>query len=170
MPPEEEWNGAESWSSSLKEPAPVLDILGVKAILPHRYPFLLVDKVIEFIPGKKAVGVKKVTTNEEFFNGHFPERPIMPGVLQLEAMAQVGGIIALQEPITDGKGDFFFAGVNSVKWRRPVVPGDTLVMEMELTAFKPRFGLVKMKGASYVDGQKVVEGEFQFAMVVDKKK
>lgn len=94
----------------------------------------------------------------------------MPGVLQLEAMAQVGGIIALQEPITDGKGDFFFAGVNSVKWRRPVVPGDTLVMEMELTAFKPRFGLVKMKGVSYVDGQKVVEGEFQFAMVVDKKK
>lgn len=80
-------------------------------------------------------------------------------------MAQVGGIVALQEPITDGKGDFFFAGVNNVKWRRPVVPGDTLVMEMELVAFKARFGLVKMKGVAYVDGQKVVEGDFQFAMV-----
>ena len=122
-------------------------------------------QVIEFVPGKKAVGIKKVTANEEFFNGHFPARPIMPGVLQVEAMAQVGGIVALQEPITDGKGDFFFAGVNNVKWRRPVVPGDTLVMEMELTAFKARFGLVKMKGVCYVDGQKVVEGDFQFAMV-----
>jgi len=160
-----EWFGAAKWSDQFKEPEPVFDILKVKDILPHRYPFLLVDKVIEFEPGKKAVGVKKVTTNEEFFNGHFPTRPIMPGVLQLEAMAQVGGIIALQEPITDGKGDFFFAGVTDVKWRRPVVPGDNLIMEMELTAFKPRFGLVKMKGTSYVDGQKVVEGTFQFAMV-----
>ena len=123
--------------------------------------FCTVDKIIEFVPGKKAVGLKTVTTNEEFFNGHFPERPIMPGVLQVEAMAQVGGMIALQQPITDGNGDFFFAGVNNIKWRRPVVPGDTLVMQMELTAFKPRFGLVKMKGSSYVDGQKVVEGDFQ---------
>ena len=89
----------------------------------------------------------------------------MPGVLQVEAMAQVGGMVCLQEPVTDGQGDFFFAGVNNVKWRRPVVPGDTLVMEMELTAFKARFGLCKMKGAAYVDGQKVVEGDFQFAMV-----
>jgi len=167
--PEPEWTGAAAWSDQFKEPEAVFEIEGVKNILPHRYPFLLVDKVIEFLPGKKAVGVKKVTANEEFFNGHFPSRPIMPGVLQLEAMAQVGGIIALQEPITDGKGDFFFAGVTDVKWRRPVVPGDNLVMEMELTAFKPRFGLVKMKGASYVDGQKVVEGTFQFAMVVEKK-
>jgi 3-hydroxyacyl-[acyl-carrier-protein] dehydratase len=126
----EEWKGAEAWSTGFAEPEPVFDILKVKEILPHRYPFLLVDKVIEFIPGKKAVGIKKVTANEEFFNGHFPLRPIMPGVLQVEAMAQVGGIVALQEPITDGKGDFFFAGVNNVKWRRPVVPGDTLVMEM----------------------------------------
>ena len=107
----------------------------------------------------------QVTVNEEYFNGNFPERPIMPGVLQVEAMAQVGGIVSLQEPITDGKGDFFFAGVNNVKWRRPVVPGDTLTMEMELTAFKAKFGLVKMKGVAYVDGQKVVEGDFQFAMV-----
>jgi len=159
------FKGAEQWSKSIAEPKAVFDILKVKGILPHRYPFLLVDKVIEFVPGKKAVGIKKVTANEEFFNGHFPERPIMPGVLQLEAMAQVGGIIALQEPITNGEGDFFFAGVNNVKWRRPVVPGDTLVMEMEMTAFKPRFGLVKMKGASFVDGLKVVEGEFQFAMI-----
>ncbi len=160
-----DWKGASGWSSQFAEPEAVFDINAIKGILPHRYPFLLVDKVIEFVPGKRAVGVKKVTTNEEFFNGHFPERPIMPGVLQVEAMAQVGGIIALQEPITDGQGDFFFAGVNNIKWRRPVVPGDTLVMEMELTAFKPRFGLVKMKGQAFVDGNKVLEGEFQFAMV-----
>jgi len=160
-----EWKGAAGWSAQFAEPEAVFPIGHVKEILPHRYPFLLVDKVIEFEAGKRAVGVKKVTANEEFFNGHFPERPIMPGVLQIEAMAQVGGMVALQEPITDGKGDFFFAGVNNVKWRRPVVPGDTLVMEMELTAFKARFGLVKMKGVSYVDGQKVVEGDFQFAMV-----
>jgi 3-hydroxyacyl-[acyl-carrier-protein] dehydratase len=162
---EEEWTGAEGWSAKFAEPEAVFDILKVKDTLPHRYPFLLVDKIIEFVPGKKAVGVKKVTSNEEFFNGHFPNRPIMPGVLQVEAMAQVGGMVALQEPISDGKGDFFFAGVNNVKWRRPVVPGDTLVMEMELTAFKAKFGLVKMKGKSYVDGQLVVEGDFQFAMV-----
>lgn len=167
-PGEENFKGAAAWSAQIAEPEPVLDILKVKEILPHRYPFLLVDKIIEFVPGKKAVGVKKVTTNEEFFNGHFPERPIMPGVLQVEAMAQVGGIVALQEPVTDGKGDFFFAGVNNVKWRRPVVPGDTLVMEMELVKFNKRFGMVTMKGASYVDGKKVVEGDFQFAMVVSK--
>lgn len=160
-----EWCGAEKWSDAFKEPEAVFPIERVKEILPHRYPFLLVDKVIEFEAGKRAVGVKKVTANEEFFNGHFPARPIMPGVLQLEAMAQVGGLVALQEPITDGKGDFFFAGVNNVKWRRPVVPGDNLIMEMELTAFKPRFGLVKMHGVAYVDGMKVVEGDFQFAMV-----
>ena len=160
-----DWTGAEKWSDSFKEPEAVFDILKIKSVLPHRYPFLLVDKVIEFEAGKRAVGIKKVTTNEEFFNGHFPERPIMPGVLQVEAMAQVGGMIALQEPITDGKGDFFFTSVNKIKWRRPVVPGDTLVMEMEMTAFKKKFGLVKMKGVAYVDGQKVVEGEFQFAMV-----
>merc|ERR1719231_927299 len=157
--------GAEGWSSMIAEPEPVFDILKVKDVLPHRYPFLLVDKIIEFEPGKRAVGIKKVTTNEDFFNGHFPNRPIMPGVLQVEAMAQVGGIIALQEPITDGQGDFFFTSVNNIKWRRPVVPGDTLVMEMEMTAFKKKFGLVKMKGTAAIDGQKVVEGDFQFAMV-----
>jgi len=167
-PPAEEevaWKGASGWSAEIAEPEAVFDIAKIKDVLPHRYPFLLVDKIIEFVPGKKAVGIKKVTVNEEFFNGHFPARPIMPGVLQVEAMAQVGGMVCLQEPVTDGKGDFFFAGVNNVKWRRPVVPGDTLVMEMELTAFKPRFGLVKMKGVCYVDGNKVVEGDFQFAMV-----
>ena len=160
---ESDWKGAAAWSAGFAEPEPIFDILKIKEILPHRYPFLLVDKVIEFEPGKKAVGVKKVTANEEFFNGHFPNRPIMPGVLQVEAMAQVGGIVALQEPVTDGKGDFFFAGVNNVKWRRPVVPGDTLVMEMELTAFKARFGLVKMKGTCYVDGNKVLDDKLRAA-------
>eukprot|EP00611_Tribonema_gayanum_P025619 TRINITY_DN587_c0_g1_i1.p1 TRINITY_DN587_c0_g1~~TRINITY_DN587_c0_g1_i1.p1 ORF type:complete len:194 (+),score=58.95 TRINITY_DN587_c0_g1_i1:68-649(+) len=104
----------------------------IAKILPHRYPFALVDKVIYFEPGKRAVGIKCITNNEPQFTGHFPDRPIMPGVLQVEAMAQLGGIIALQAPISDGKGTFFFGGVDGVKWRKPVVPGDVLVMEVSV--------------------------------------
>jgi 3-hydroxyacyl-[acyl-carrier-protein] dehydratase len=130
---EGEWMGAANLSEQCKDPPTVFGIERIREILPHRYPFLLVDKVIEFEAGKRCVAIKKVTANEEFFNGHFPNRPIMPGVLQVEAMAQVGGLIALQAPISEaggGKGDFFFAGVDNVKWRRPVVPGDTLTMEV----------------------------------------
>ena len=142
-----------------------LNIDEIQKRIPHRPPMLLIDRIISLIPDQSAVGIRMVSVTDPVFAGHFPDYPIMPGVLQVEAMAQVGGLVALQEPITDGKGDFFFAGVNNVKWRRPVVPGDTLVMEMEMTAFKAKFGLVKMKGVCYVDGQKVVEGDFQFAMV-----
>lgn len=206
---EAEWVGGEALSASCKDPETVFGIEKIMSILPHRYPFLLVDKVIAFEPGKRCVAIKKVTVNEEFFNGHFPNRPIMPGVLQVEAMAQVGGLVALQPPISEaggGKGDFFFAGVDNVKWRRPVVPGDTLVMEvraaaalkvdlaraarwrqhsrgcaplpdsqrgipraqMELKAFKERFGIVKMAGKAYVDGKVALEGEFTFALVKPK--
>lgn len=118
-------------------------------ILPHRYPFLLIDRVIAYEPGKRAVAIKNVSINEPHFTGHFPDRPIMPGVLQVEALAQTGGIVMLQHeenPIKDGEGDFFFGGVDRVKWRKPVVPGDTLVMEMTLDSFKPRFGIAKMTG------------------------
>ncbi|KAJ1625845.1 HotDog domain-containing protein [Pavlovales sp. CCMP2436] len=165
------WKGAAALSEQCKDPPTVMSAEQIMAILPHRYPFLLVDKVIEFEPGKRCVAQKKVTVNEEFFNGHFPNRPIMPGVLQVEAMAQVGGLVALQPPISNaagGKGDFFFAGVDRIKWRRPVVPGDTLTMEMELTAFKERFGIVKMAGKAYVDGKIALEGEFTFALVKPK--
>jgi 3-hydroxyacyl-[acyl-carrier-protein] dehydratase len=128
-----EWMGGAKLSEMCKDPPTVMDIAQIMAILPHRYPFLLVDKVIEFEAGKRCVAQKKVTVNEQFFTGHFPNRPIMPGVLQVEAMAQVGGLVALQPPISEaggGKGDFFFAGVDGIKWRRPVVPGDTLTMEV----------------------------------------
>lgn len=163
-----EWVGAQQHSEASKDTDTVFGIERIMEILPHRYPFLLVDKVIEFEPGKRCVGVKKVTMNEQFFTGHFPNRPIMPGVLQVEAMAQVGGLVALQEPVSDaggGKGDFFFAGVDNIRWRRPVVPGDTLVMEMELVSFKARFGIVKMKGKAFVDGKPAVDGDFTFALV-----
>lgn len=144
----------------------VMDISEIMKVLPHRFPFLLVDKVVGYEPGKKAVGVKNVSMNEPQFTGHFPDRPIMPGVLMVEAMAQVGGIVALQPPICDGKAEFFFAGVDDVRFRRPVLPGDTLVMEMKLTSFKKKFGIVKMEGKAFVNGEPALEGSFLFAMKV----
>ncbi|KAA8500038.1 3-hydroxyacyl-acyl-carrier-protein dehydratase FabZ [Porphyridium purpureum] len=129
----------------------VYDTVQIMKILPHRYPFLLLDKVVHYVPGESAIGIKNVSMNEPQFTGHFPDRPIMPGVLQIEAMAQLGGIVMLQEPITDGKGEFFFAAVDNVKWRKPVLPGDTLVMEMTLKAFKKRFGIGKMSGKAMIE-------------------
>ena len=136
------------------------EILG---LLPHRFPFALVDRVIEHIPGKKAVALKNVTINEPQFQGHFPERPLMPGVLIVEAMAQVGGIIVTQMPELP-KGLFVFAGINNVKFRRPVVPGDQLVITCELLSIKrQRFG--KVKGEAHVDGKLVCSGELMFSLV-----
>jgi len=118
-----------------------------------------------FEAGKRAVGIKQVTMNENQFTGHFPERAIMPGVLMIEAMAQLGGLICLQPPVSRGTGTFFFAGIDGVRWKRPVVPGDTLVMEMELVTWKERFGIAKMSGNAFVDGELAVEvKEFTFAM------
>ena len=135
----------------------------IQKLLPHRYPFLLVDKIIDYVPGKKAVGVKNVTINEPHFPGHFPGRPLMPGVLIVEAMAQVGGIVLTQlSPIKDGL--FVFAGIDKVRFRRQVVPGDQLVMTVELLWVKQRrFG--KMQGRAEVDGQLACEGELMFSLV-----
>ena len=136
------------------------EILG---LLPHRFPFALIDRVIEHVPGKKAVALKNVTINEPQFQGHFPERPLMPGVLIVEAMAQVGGIIVTQMPELP-KGLFVFAGINNVKFRRPVVPGDQLVITCELLSIKrQRFG--KVKGEAHVDGNLVCSGELMFSLV-----
>ena len=136
------------------------EILG---LLPHRFPFALVDKVIEHVPGKKAVALKNVTLNEPQFQGHFPERPLMPGVLIVESMAQVGGIIVTQMPDLP-KGLFVFAGINNVKFRRPVVPGDQLVITCELISIKrQRFG--KVKAEAHVDGKLVCSGELMFSLV-----
>ena len=136
------------------------EILG---LLPHRFPFALIDRVIEHVPGKKAVALKNVTINEPQFQGHFPDRPLMPGVLIVESMAQVGGIIVTQMPDLP-KGLFVFAGINNVKFRRPVVPGDQLVITCELLSIKrQRFG--KVKGEAHVGGKLVCSGELMFSLV-----
>jgi len=132
-------------------------------LLPHRYPFALVDKVIEHEPGKKAVAIKNVTLNEPHFQGHFPERPLMPGVLIVEAMAQVSGVIVSQMPDFE-KGLFVFTGIDSVRFRRPVVPGDQLVLSCELISIKrKRFG--KIKGEAKVDDKLVCSGDLMFSLI-----
>uniref|UniRef100_A0A7N0UEK5 3-hydroxyacyl-[acyl-carrier-protein] dehydratase n=1 Tax=Kalanchoe fedtschenkoi TaxID=63787 RepID=A0A7N0UEK5_KALFE len=142
----------------------VMDINQIREILPHRFPFLLVDRVIEYTPGVSAVAIKNVTINDNFFPGHFPERPIMPGVLMVEAMAQVGGIVMLQPDVGGSRENFFFAGIDKVRFRKPVIAGDTLVMRMTLTKLQKRFGIAKMEGKAYVGGEVVCEGEFLMAM------
>ncbi|MBW4660535.1 MAG: 3-hydroxyacyl-ACP dehydratase FabZ [Drouetiella hepatica Uher 2000/2452] len=141
----------------------ILAIEDIHRLLPHRYPFSLVDRIIQYVPGKLAVGLKNVTFNEPHFQGHFPGRPIMPGVLIVEAMAQVGGIIVTQMPDLP-EGLFMFAGIDKVRFRRPVVPGDQLVMTVELLSVKARrFG--KMQGRAEVDGQLAAEGLLTFSLV-----
>ena len=141
---------------------PALDIEGIREILPHRYPFLLVDRITEMEPGKRAIGIKNVTANEPFFQGHFPNRAIMPGVLIIEAMAQVGGVMILA--LEENRGKLAYIGtVNDAKFRRPIVPGDTLVMEVELTRIRGNMG--KVRCAARVDGQEVASAEIMFALV-----
>ncbi|XP_027329512.1 uncharacterized protein LOC113845955 [Abrus precatorius] len=142
----------------------VMDINQIREILPHRFPFLLVDRVIEYNPGVSAVAIKNVTINDNFFPGHFPERPIMPGVLMVEAMAQVGGLVMLQPEVGGSRENFFFAGIDKVRFRKPVIAGDTLVMRMTLTKLQKRFGIAKMEGKAFVGGDVVCEGEFLMAM------
>ncbi|KAL4368433.1 hypothetical protein GQ457_05G014960 [Hibiscus cannabinus] len=146
----------------------VMDINKIREVLPHRFPFLLVDRVIEYNPGVSAVGIKNVTINDNFFPGHFPERPIMPGVLMVEAMAQVGGLVMLQPEVGGSRENFFFAGVDKVRFRKPVIAGDTLVMRMTLIKLQKRFGIAKMEGKAYVGSDLVCEGEF--LMATDKEK
>ena len=143
--------------------SPLLTSEQILNLLPHRYPFALVDRVIEHEPGKRAVAIKNVTINEPQFQGHFPGRPLMPGVLIVEAMAQVGGLIIAQMPELP-KGLFVFAGIDGVRFRRPVVPGDQLRISCELISLKhKRFG--KVRGEVSVDGQRVCSGELMFSLV-----
>lgn len=135
----------------------------IQKLIPHRYPFLLVDRIISYTPGRTATGIKNVTINEPFFQGHFPNRPIMPGVLIIEAMAQVGGIVLTQMPEAVGQLSLF-AAIDKVRFRRPVTPGDQLVMTAELIMLKrKRFG--KVKAWAEVDGKLVAEGELMFSLV-----
>ncbi|NTW05061.1 MAG: 3-hydroxyacyl-ACP dehydratase FabZ, partial [Peptococcaceae bacterium] len=139
----------------------MLDINEIMQIIPHRYPFLMVDKILEVEAGKRAVGIKNVSGNEPFFQGHFPGYPVMPGVLIIEALAQVGAVAMLIMPETKGKLALF-AGIDGVRFRRQVVPGDQLRLEVEITKIRGPIG--KGKAVATVDGQVAAEAELMFAL------
>ena len=143
----------------------IYDSRAIQEILPHRYPFLLVDKIIELEPRIRIVGVKQVTINEHFFAGHFPDAPVMPGVLQIEALAQVGAILALREFENREEKIPFFSGIESARFRRPVVPGDTLMLEV--TALRVGSKVQKMRGVASVDGNVTAEAEIM-SVIADR--
>jgi 3-hydroxyacyl-[acyl-carrier-protein] dehydratase len=135
-----------------------LDIMEILKILPHRYPFLMVDRILDMEPGERITGYKNVTMNDNFFQGHFPSQPVMPGVLILEGMAQVGAILAYQtDPDTVADKLVYFAGIDGAKFRQVVVPGDQLHYEISVTKRKSRFW--KMAGKAYVDGKLAAQAE-----------
>lgn len=135
-----------------------VDIQKVMQLLPHRYPFLLVDRILETEPGKRIVGLKNVTINEPFFQGHFPRQPVMPGVLIIEAMGQTGGVLAAASLPEEEQGQLIiFMGMDKVRFRKPVVPGDQLIFELKV--LKQRRKILKMDGVARVDGQVVAEAE-----------
>jgi 3-hydroxyacyl-[acyl-carrier-protein] dehydratase len=140
----------------------------IQKILPHRYPFLLIDRILDFTLNEKVVGLKNVTVNESFFQGHFPGRPVMPGVLIIEAMAQVGGILAYKSaPQLTAKKLIYFMGMDKVKFRKPVVPGDQLILE--LVALRRGQKVWKMQGRAFVKEDVVAEGEFTAAIIDEKE-
>jgi beta-hydroxyacyl-ACP dehydratase FabZ len=144
----------------------ILDSTAIQEILPHRYPFLLVDKIIEIVPRERIVGIKQVTINEYFFRGHFPEKPVMPGVLIIEALAQCGAILALREFADRSQKVPFFSGIESGRFRRPVVPGDTLTLEV--TALRIGSRVQKMRGEARVDGALAAEAEIM-SVIADRE-
>ncbi len=140
----------------------MMTITDIQKILPHRYPFLLVDKITEMEEGKSITGIKNVTINEPFFQGHFPGNPIMPGVLICEALAQAGAVLLLSMPENKGKLGVF-TGINNFKFRRQVVPGDTLTLQAELLKYRHGMGQAKVKAT--VDGALAAAGEISFAII-----
>ncbi len=136
-----------------------MDIEEIRRVLPHRYPFLLVDRIIELVPGERAIGIKNVSINEPFFHGHYPQKPIMPGVLILEAMAQVGGI-AMRDRVDGDSLVPLFAGIDKARFRRIVVPGDQLHMEVLVKRVKRATG--RVSGRAFVDQEIVAEAELLF--------
>jgi 3-hydroxyacyl-[acyl-carrier-protein] dehydratase len=142
----------------------MMDIHQILKKLPHRYPFLLVDRVLELDPGKRIKALKNVTMNEPFFEGHFPHRPVMPGVLMLEAMAQAAALLAFEVvgSVPDEKSVYYFAGIDAARFKRPVEPGDQLIMDVTLERMKA--GIFKFKGVCTVDGKMVCEAELMCTM------
>ena len=143
----------------------VLDSLEIRATLPHRFPFLLLDRITEFEKGRRIIGIKNVTFNEPFFQGHFPDRPVMPGVLILEVMAQVGGVLALKTSSGISRPVVYLTGIDKAKFRKPVVPGDQLRVEVGVLRHKPPFW--KMQGKAFVESTVVCEAEMT-AMVTEE--
>jgi 3-hydroxyacyl-[acyl-carrier-protein] dehydratase len=145
-----------------------LDIMGVRRLLPHRYPFLLVDRVLECVKGERIKAIKNVTTNEEFFSGHFPHRPVMPGVIIIEALAQAAGILAFvtADVVPDDSTRFFFVGIDKARFRRPVEPGDQLILTATLErSFK---GIWKFSTVAYVGDTEVTSAEMMVAPETNK--
>lgn len=143
----------------------VYDARAIQEILPHRYPFLLVDRIIELVPGEKIIGIKQVSINESFFQGHFPGAPVMPGVLIVEAMAQVGAVYALSQMENRDQKLVLFSGIDNARFRRPVVPGDTLI----LTVTPVRVGsrVQRMRGLAHVDGHLAAEADIM-SVITDR--
>ena len=141
-----------------------IDLQGIMGLLPHRYPMLLVDRILDYEPKEWIRGLKNISFNEEVFQGHFPKRPIFPGVLIVEAMAQTGGCLMMQEFEDRDKKVIYFMGIDAVKFRKPVLPGDQLEMEVKVISMKGR--VCKMRGEAFVDGVKVAEAEFR-SMLMD---
>jgi beta-hydroxyacyl-ACP dehydratase FabZ len=150
----------------MDEPIGVLDIRAILGILPHRYPFLLVDRIVSIEPGKRIVGIKNVTFNEPYFQGHFPGNPVMPGVLIVEAMAQVGAVLLLRGVPDREHKLVYFAGIDGARFRRPVTPGDQVRFEVEV--LKVRSRSARLRGEAFVDGTLVAEAEL-FSSMVDRE-
>ncbi len=144
--------------------AKTFDIQGIMDLLPHRYPMLLVDRIVDYAEGEWIRGVKNITMGDPIFQGHFPKQPVFPGVLIIEAMAQTGGCLILQKFPDRSRKVIYFMSIDAVKFRKPVVPGDQLVMEVKVVYNKGK--ICKMRGEAFVDGQKAAEAEFM-SMLID---
>jgi beta-hydroxyacyl-ACP dehydratase FabZ len=145
--------------------ATILDSQAIQELLPHRYPFLLVDRIIELVPRERIVGIKQVSINEPFFQGHFPGAPVMPGVLVVEALAQVGAVLALREIEDRDSKLVLFTGIREARFRKPVVPGDTLTLEV--TALRIGSRIQRMRGEAKVDGELVADADIM-SMIADR--